>query len=691
MSPILAFITSAISFITTDVIVIAILAIFIISMIKSVQSILSVRTDFSNLETIAGKVNNQTLKVSDLSQKQNNWVTDHLLYERKDDELYVEMQGNHLLSKSPISQMKPEVDEGKYKLIPAILTSFGITGTFIGITLGLSGFSMSGDSSELLSTAMKLLEGMNTAFYTSLVGLLCSAIFMIWMKVSSHFIGSYYTSFGNHLANHYVEANVINYLKNLSSERQQEAIEAQLRSANAMESLGSNFKEVIGQFGALSQSFDGDKMANTISSAVTHSIEEQLTPAMLQIRDELTLLKDIKEQNQKELLQTIIAEMKAELITPVVVELEKTSAAVLENNKVSEQLNENVGKVITSTAETVETINQFQKETMTKLQEFAESLKGILSSFKDDTQGAMSTIATQVDEMLDKGIQGMGAQQVAFEESAGRAAVAFEGIKESMDQSIKERQASEQALFNNVESRIGSLLKESQEIFDKQTKVLETVGEEASSLMSNAKSELISGLGDIDKKVLSMSQTVQQELDAFRNQYQDNLTNYFEQQNNLLETSLGKQRDGLNGVVDNFKTVFESEYKTRHGLLEELTIQHQQLQKSAETIERVAKAIGLNEASKMAELQDVAQTMSKEIAHLKREYSKAASTFNDVTEGLPKAMDDYFTRANDSFETFFKGFDESASNIHNKLSQAAGYLINSQVQRREFEADKAEA
>ena len=409
-------------------------------------------------------------------------------------------------------------------------------------------------------------------------------------------------------------------------------------------------------------------------------------------------------------------------------------------------MNENVEKVVTSTADTVETINEFQKETMVKLQGFAESLKDILSSFKSDTEGAMTTIAAEVNNMLVNASSGMDKQRIAFEQSASQAAVAFDGIQESMDTALDKRQSAEQGLFDNVttrintllgeiaqafeqqssvitqtgqtaaelmtqaqvefeksaenrlnneakvftdmEQRIGQLVNDSQDIFKQQADSITQVGKDASDVMQSARHELEQGLGDIDSKVQSMSQTVQKELETFREQYQQNLTSYFTQQNNLLEDSLGKQRDGLNGVVDNFRTVFESEYKTRHNLLQELTAQYEKLQASAKTIEQVAKAIGLNEASKMAELQDAAQTMGREIAQLKKEYSKASAAFNDVTENLPKAMDDYFSRANSSFEVFFKDFDESASSIHNKLSQAAGYLINSQVQRRQFEADE---
>lgn len=147
---------------------------------------------------------------------------------------------------------------------------------------------------------------------------------------------------------------------------------------------------------------------------MTESIEKQMSPALEGIKNELSLLKDIKEQNQKELMELMIGEMKTQLIEPVVSELEKTASAVEKNNEVSELLNRNVEQVMTRTAETVETIDKFQQETMVKLQGFAESLKDILSSFKDDTQGAMGAIANEVQQMLNSATEGMDKQRVAL-------------------------------------------------------------------------------------------------------------------------------------------------------------------------------------------------------------------------------------------------------------------------------------
>ncbi|WP_063662853.1 hypothetical protein [Aliivibrio fischeri] len=830
--------------------------------IRSLKAKKNEITKLKQIQTLKQRFSDGKFDIQLISNDELVWITDHLIYENKGDYYEIEAKNNQWLSKSPLSQMLPIFDSSRYKLVPALLTSIGITGTFLGITLGLSEFSMAGDSKALLASAAELLEGMKTAFYTSLAGLSTSAIFMAIMKHSSSSIAKAQSKFMSEIAGQYLEASPVMYLKQMSNEGQEEAINAQIKSSKAIEGLSGSMNSVVNQLSTLGDSFNGQVIAETISSAVSDSISEQMTPALESIKTELSSLKDIKEQNQKELMELMIGEMKAHLIEPVVIELNKTTEALEKSSKVTLFLNKNVEKVVTQTANTVETIDNFQQETMVKLQSFAESLKDILSSFKDDTQGAMGTIAKEVQLMLNSATEGMDKQRIAFEDSSQSAAQAFDGIKNSMDTALSERQYAEKQLFESVtgrinallneistsfedqtsvisntgkaatnlmnqaqtdfeksvetrregekhllaeteerlkslinevsgsfdkqtdvisktgeiatnlmnkaqldfeesveirregekellteteerlkslideislsfdsqttvisktgdtaaklmsqaqddfeksvesrregekqlftemENRISTLLNDSQIIFKQQADTIEKVGSDASTVMISAKTELEQGLGDIDQKVKSMSHTVQTELEAFREQYQQNLTSYFTQQNHLLEDSLGKQRDGLNGVVDNFRQVFESEYQTRHNLLQELTAQHAKLQESAKTIEQVAKAIGLNEASKMAELQDAAQTMGREISQLKLEYSKAAATFNDVTENLPKAMDDYFTRANQSFEGFFTDFDTAASSIHNKLSQAAGYLINSQVQNREFEADK---
>ena len=61
-------------------------------------------------------------------------------------------------------------------LIPGLLTSLGILGTFVGLMRGLSGLDMT-DSSRLMAGIPVLINGMRTAFATSIAGVSCSLCF----------------------------------------------------------------------------------------------------------------------------------------------------------------------------------------------------------------------------------------------------------------------------------------------------------------------------------------------------------------------------------------------------------------------------------------------------------------------------------------------------------------------------------
>ena len=155
----------------TDIIIITTLALFFFFAVREVKATWSV---ISQLKIIAGLKSNHSSDLVEpeiLSEPQLKWLAEHLIYTPTENGLKVESKAGLWLTKSPLSHMLPPCDSTRYKLVPALLTSIGITGTFLGITLGLSQFSMAGDSKALLSSAAELLEGMKTAFYTSLAGL----------------------------------------------------------------------------------------------------------------------------------------------------------------------------------------------------------------------------------------------------------------------------------------------------------------------------------------------------------------------------------------------------------------------------------------------------------------------------------------------------------------------------------------
>ena len=72
---------------------------------------------------------------------------------------------------------------GLAELIPNLLTSLGILGTFMGLSRGLSSLNFS-DSVQLIQGIPDLLSGMRFAFGTSVAGISCSLVFNMLNRIS---------------------------------------------------------------------------------------------------------------------------------------------------------------------------------------------------------------------------------------------------------------------------------------------------------------------------------------------------------------------------------------------------------------------------------------------------------------------------------------------------------------------------
>ena len=69
------------------------------------------------------------------------------------------------------------------ELIPGLLTSLGILGTFMGLSRGLSSLNFA-DASQLIAGIPDLLGGMRFAFGTSVAGISCSLVFNMLNRIS---------------------------------------------------------------------------------------------------------------------------------------------------------------------------------------------------------------------------------------------------------------------------------------------------------------------------------------------------------------------------------------------------------------------------------------------------------------------------------------------------------------------------
>lgn len=537
---------------------------------------------------------------------------------------------------APVQVLLPLLPTSPYRFTPALLTSIGVLGTFLGISLSLSGLSLEGaDSATLMASAFNLLGGMKTAFYTSLAGMAASVVFTMVLFLSAKRRERCQRSIQSVIANQCMEVSPITLLLGMSSGSNAELQERQLKMADAVIQSNASITSLTRGMEQLLKDLNADKLADTLAGAVRDSVKNEIAPALDVFPKSIDELKQIKLDNGEKLASAITSSMRTDVVEPVLSDLKLLSADVGASQQLTQQLVSNLSELTSELHGTTETLNAFQGDTLTKLTEFADSLKAILDQFKTDTDGVLKDIAQEINHALNAAIQGMADQRKAFEDSAEIAGTAF----------------------------------------DKQSESLGQIGREASNLMSDANNALQSGLGDIDGKIRQVSNVVQRELESFRKEYQQNLTGFFEQQETILDETLGRQRDGLAGVVADYRKAFEEENALRVGQYAAIREQYEQLQQGVSLVQQLVEAVGLNKATSFDQLQDIARSVGSQVSLLRKEYGQAAQKFSDMTERLPEAMDSYYQRAESSHGEFFESFDAAAAKVHSRLAEAAGLLV----------------
>lgn len=146
--------------------------------------------------------------------------------------------------------------------LPSLISTLGVLGTFLGITKGLLSF----DTTDLDNSIPKLLDGMKTAFFTSLVGMIGS---LILNRIVSHkFDISKQPSDTDKAANNIV--NAINANKTLLSQMNQK-----------LNSLPTTIK-------------DGNK--DMVSQLVRDNTVKAIHDDLQQIKDDVEIIKGKQEE-----------------------------------------------------------------------------------------------------------------------------------------------------------------------------------------------------------------------------------------------------------------------------------------------------------------------------------------------------------------------------------------------------------
>ena len=281
---------------------------------------------------------------------------------------------------------KSEVDRepfGEYPQ-PKIAQTWGVLGTFIGITIGLLGFGLNSDPENMHKGVMSLLGGMTTAFFTSVTGM---GMYLWLNNYQDNAKSKAKEEKGNLVDQDATIGDLIQYMMKEDAQRRSENHDMLEVLQKSNHVLGETISNAISE------------MQHSVVGDGEYTVIGQMKQIRLETHDEISKLRDEARQANQELIIEFreFAKTMAENNTKAFIEaLNETMKDF--NTKLTEQfgenfkqLNEAVGRLLDWQIQyrnTVEEVTNTQREIFDGIEGVRESMKSMEASSSGMTESA---------------------------------------------------------------------------------------------------------------------------------------------------------------------------------------------------------------------------------------------------------------------------------------------------------------
>ena len=452
------------------------------------------------------------------------------------------------------SNGRKSVNNLLYDSIPGVFTSLGVLGTFSGILFGLLGF----DASDLDKSIPILLGGMQTAFITSVIGLLCSLVFsriskMVWYS-SDDDKGDMSSEIG-------VLRSILNTLQSDSAQNNEnnQSLIQEIKSLT-QSIIGSGDESLNSQLLKLRSTFR-DSQDDTIKElrGLSKSTEENLS-ALKKIDQglngdgEMSLLNQVlrmrEEQNEhakanKSNFEFIVDAMKAnsDLLTKKFDEFAElmaknnTEALVEVMKAATEEFNAQMSAIIERLVQenfdelnrSVERMNTWQQENKTMITQLTDQFKDTVSQFRItseeldkvekntsaliDDNGIFAQMIKELNEVLIEDTKLLESSKVLSDSSASLQE-ASQAVKDSSNElnNWVEKQNSFNESYTLLMNRLEEIdkIKDINEVFWNNTK---KQLEEGVNILRDGSTQLQNDLDDVNNSFYERLNSTLQSLD----------------------------------------------------------------------------------------------------------------------------------------------------------------------------------
>ena len=409
---------------------------------------------------------------------------------------------------------------------PGTLVGLGLLFTFIGLMIGINGFS-GGTSKEVMNSINKLLQGMWMAFSTSVAGMLGSIVFTVFYKRVSN-------RFSKQLLRVTEALDAVYYIDDVSL---QAGVMREILTENEEQSraLKSFTTDLAGGLQGLLEDVLSSQMQELLQNLVDHldelgrkiqspasdmvgSVVEDLKNSMAQVIDEFrknlsgsatselenlatqlgatseamaALPKDM--ENISSTLQVVIQDVKA-----VISDISNTNAS--DRDAAMQQMQEQIKFATSSIGDAVNTVRDVMKQ-MTQnsqnsadgiMKKMSDAMEGMTQRLEDATghisDALKSNIGQIVGDMAAKQAEMIDGVKAAVDRIAGTGASVNESVMKSIDEAING--------VKGVMTQISdSSLKASQDAINKMTEAAGKLDQHLNSALSHISGN-VSGMTD---------------------------------------------------------------------------------------------------------------------------------------------------------------------------------------------------
>lgn len=549
----------------------------------------------------------------------------------------------------------------------------GVAGTFLGITVGLFG----AETGSVEGTE-QLIDGMKSAFFTSLAGMIFAAILTGLTAYNKSKRQKTLEDAQDDIDQWTLPMSATRLLGQQDPKQAKHAADANQKAADQLVNTAEALQESVGKLTRAAEDLSADAIGESVGNSVSGAIDDQLQPVFQEISDELEILREIKADQGEETLKLLIEQMRDEVLKPMGEQLEQSAALTSKAITSVDELREVVEDAVSQMSDDLEDVRSFQDETLEQMRTFASDLQDHVETVMDESLQNVERVADDLTAMVKSGESAMEAQRVAFDESTEHAKQAFSEVGKRLGATLEAHTEEAEQMFDRVAKNVESVQNRFEDAFAEQNDILQSIGEEASSTMQEAGAELDASTEHIRTVLSQMREVTQEELEQFRVEYQENLEDFFISQNNLLEETLGEQRDALQEAVASLREAMHEGAEEQRELLDlvdtRLDSMVEDVEETSETmlqtvqqIEGFAERLGLMTGERTEELQDMTDELTKTVHILRSENEKIREEMRESHQISQEKLEEYIQRTEETQLRFFENADEAVSELGNKL------------------------